>query len=243
MKVAIADDNHQVLTEVKNLLGSFFEQRAIPLDLAVFDSAQDFIDSLSKETYDLVIMDIYFDGQSLTGVDAIRALRQTDRRANVVFLTDSSDHMADAFQVHAFSYVIKGQLDTMLPQVMEDLLAVITVRRSITLSSGKQTIILPIEEIASIETDGHYLVISSTDGEVQRIRMTFSEITKKLEHAKEFLLINKGILVNMDQIRTFENKMVVLMNGTQLPARVRGYAGIVRQWHDYNFDKLRGGGI
>ena len=243
MKVAIADDNRQILTSVEELLRAYMQQRDIPLELAVFDTAQGFIDSLEEEIYDLVVMDIYFDDQPLTGVDAIKALRKNDRRTNVVFLTDSSDHMADAFQVHAFSYVIKGELGTMFPQVLDDLMAVVTIPRSITLSSGKQTIVLAVSDILSVEADGHYLLINDIHGEVKRIRMTFSEISKKLESSKEFLLINKGVLVNMDYIRKFENKMAIMTNGTRFPARVRGYTAIVRQWHDYNFDKLRGGGM
>ncbi|MBQ9015348.1 MAG: response regulator transcription factor [Firmicutes bacterium] len=243
MKIAIADDNHQILTEVEKRMQEYLTRRGIAAEIAVFDTPQGFIDSLEEDRYDLVIMDIYFDDQPLNGVDAIRSLREKDRRASVVFLTDSSDHMSEAFQVHAFSYIIKEQLQEMLPQVMEDLLSVVTIQRSITLPRGKQNIMLLVDEIVSIETDGHYLNITDVHTRSHRVRMTFSEIVQKLESEKEFLMINKGILVNMNFIRTFENKNAILMNGQQLPARVRGYAAIVRQWHDYNFDKLRGGNI
>lgn len=243
MKIAIADDNREILRQVDVLLHEYLEHRGISVELSEFSTPQAFIDSLEGEHYDLVVMDIYFDGETLTGVDAIKALRAKDRRTNVFFLTTSSDHMPEAFQVHAFSYIMKDQLETMLPQTMDDLMSVITIQRSITLTSGKQNVILPIDEIVSIETDGHYLVFTDINREVRRFRMTFSEIKDKLEHAKEFLLVNKGILVNMDHIKSFENKNVLLTNGEQLPARVRGYAAIVRQWHDYNFDKLRGGSL
>ena len=241
MRIAITDDDQSIIDSVHELLQTYVRDHGIPADFSLFKTPQEFMDSLEDgaSQYSMVVMDVYFDGETLTGVDAIRRLREVDRRCHVIFLTSSADHMQDAFRVHAYSYVMKEDLKTMLPEVLDDLLSTMPVKRSITLTSGKQTIMLPIEEIMCIQTDAHYLMIHDTSSKDHRIRMTFSEITRKLEQSKEFLLINKGILVNMDHVKDIEDKNAILTDGTSLPVRMRGYAAIVREWHDYNFDKLR----
>ena len=239
MKIAIADDISSIVTEVQEITRTFFEEHGVPVEISTFSRPGDFIKSLETDQYGLVIMDVYFDGEDLTGVDAIRKLREVDRRCMVVFLTDSSDHMPDAFSVHAFSYIMKHDLGSMLPKTLDDLMGAIQVTRSITVTHNKQQLMLHLADIVSIRTEGHYLIIRDITKEEYRVRMTFSDISKKLEKAKEFLLINKGILVNMDHVRNFDGNSAVMTDGSSLPVRVRGQSGIVRQWHDYNFDKLR----
>lgn len=241
MRIAITDDEKKITDSVHEMMQTYLSEHGIPAEFEIFHTPQEFMESLevSSNQYAVVVMDVYFEGEKLTGVDAVRRLREKDKKSYVIFLTSSGDHMQDAFRVHAFSYVMKDQITEAFPQVMDDLLQAMPVSRSITLTSGKQSVILPIEDIVYIQTSGHYLLIRDINGEEHRVRMTFSEISLKLEQAKEFLLITKGILVNMDHIRAFENKNAIMTDGSVLPVRVRGYAGIVRQWHEYNFEKLR----
>ena len=242
MKIAITDDEKKITDAVQQMLEQYLADHGIPAEFVVFHSPQEFLDSLEqggRGQYSLVMMDIYFEGEEMTGVDAIRKLREEDRHSYVIFLTSSGDHMPDAFHVHAFSYIMKDQLEESLPEVMDDLISTMPVARSISLTSGKKNYIVPISDIIYIQTEGHYLLIRVQGEEDLRVRMTFSEIMQKLAQAKEFLLITKGLVVNMDHIRKFENKNAIMTDGSVLPVRVRGYAGVVRQWHEYNFDKLR----
>ena len=284
MRIAIADDDRNVINRVHEMMKAYTDQHGIPADYSLFETPQAFVDSLRDGKYSLVIMDIYFTrqpladaamaeeeqkrlaeeaakagnaevpqpdtdtgtprekAQQMTGVDAIRALREVDRKAFVIFLTDSSDHMPDAFSVHAYSYIIKRNLQTELPRVMSDLMSTIAIPRSITLKNGKQTVMLSIGDIVSIQTEGHYLIIRSMGDVTNRVRMTFAEMQAKLEKSREFLMINKGIMVNMDHIRDLSGSVATMVDGSTLPVRMRGQAAIVRAWRDYNFDKLREGG-
>ena len=280
MRIAIADDDRNVVTKVHEMMKAFTDQNGIPAEYSLFYTPQAFIDSLHDGNYSLVVMDIYFTrmpladaamaeekqkkaaaakgaesnpdpvtdvgtpkerAQQMTGVDAIRALREKDRQAFVIFLTDSSDHMPDAFSVHAYAYIMKRDLQTELQRVLNDLMSTVAIPRSITLKSGKQTIMLSVGDIISIETDGHYLNIRTSDKKEERVRMTLAEMQSKLEQSREFLMINKGIMVNMDYIRDISGGVATMTDGSALPVRMKGQAAIVRTWHDYNFDKLREG--
>ena len=238
MRIAIVDDDHGILRRVGSLITAFCESHGIPSEIESFDTPQEFVDSLVSKRYVLVVMDVYFQDFKMTGVDAVRKLREADNQAYVIFLTISKDHMPEAFTVHAFSYILKSELETAVPRALEDLMLVIPESRTITVLHKKQQIQLRISDILSVQAEGHYVRIRLSQGEPLRVRMTFSEIMQKLEKSS-FLLINKGILVNLEYIRSFENNLAYLTDGSVFPVRVRGYAGIVRQWHEYNFNKLR----
>lgn len=241
MNVAIVDDDHKILDSVQKLVGTFCEEHGIPADISVFDEPQLFIDSIRDNRYSLVVMDIYFKGLSETGVDAITKLREIDRGSIVMFLTDSGDHMPAAFAVHAFSYIMKSDLEKLMPQALEDMVRIIPEARTITVPYKRQQMVLRITDIMVVQAEGHYILIRRNGEEDLRVRMTFSELSQKLENMEEFLSINKGILVNMDYISQFRNNGVILTDESFLPVRTRGYAAIERQWHEYNFAKLRTG--
>ena len=43
----------------------------------------------------------------MTGAEAIKNIRETDKVTRIVFLTTSNDHVFDAFNVHAYQYILK----------------------------------------------------------------------------------------------------------------------------------------
>ncbi|MBR1629564.1 MAG: DNA-binding response regulator, partial [Lachnospiraceae bacterium] len=62
-----------------------------------------------------------------------------------------------------------------------------------------------------------------------------------LEGDKRFLMINKGIVVNMDRIRTIEKGSCTMTDGTVFPIKVRKASQITQTWQNYIFDSLREG--
>jgi hypothetical protein len=58
---------------------------------------------------------------------------------------------------------------------------------------------------------------------------------------KRFLLINKGIVVNMDHIKAIVDGVCIMDNGDRLPLKVRQMNNLRQTWQNYCFDKLREG--
>lgn len=46
----------------------------------------------------------------MTGLDAVRKIRETDRDALIVFVSSSGDHFPDALMLHAYDYLRKRPL-------------------------------------------------------------------------------------------------------------------------------------
>ncbi|MCR5035368.1 MAG: LytTR family DNA-binding domain-containing protein [Clostridia bacterium] len=239
MNIACVDDNKEVLAQLESLLGLYSEKKHTVIDCTCYDNTEIFLDDIKQKQYNIVFMDIYFEGRETTGIEAARRLRQKDPQCIIVFLTSSSDHMPEAFAVHAFSYITKDTLGSQLENVLDDAIKVLPVTKNLTVRQGAQEIAVPHHKIICAYTDGHYLNIRLLDNEPLRMRMTFHELLEKLDPEERFLRINKGVLVNMDHIQTIEEGDCGMIDGTWLPVRHRGRNALIASWRSYQFNKLR----
>lgn len=241
MNIACVDDNREVLQQLESLLERYGEWNHLDIDCTCFDNTKLFLDDVQRKQYSIVFMDIYFDGQEMTGIDTARKLWQKDPQCIIVFLTTSSDHMPEALAVHAFSYVIKDTLDSQVQNVLDDAIRVLPVEKNLTISQGGQKLAIPHHKILCVYTDGHYLNIRILDNEPLHIRMTFRELLNQLDAEEQFLQINKGVLVNMDHIQNIEEGNCEMIDGTWLPVRYRDRNLLIATWRSHQFNKIREG--
>ena len=239
MNIACVDDNRIVLRQLESLLEQYSKDKNIFIDCACYGDAKAFLRDAQTRQFDIVFMDIYFDGQDMNGLEAARKLRQKEPQCIIIFLTSSADHMPEAFAVHAFSYVMKDNLNSQIENVLNDAVRVMPEVKTLAVKTGTQELAVPHNKIVCIYTERHYLIIRVLDSEPLRMRMTFRELLDQLEQEDRFLQINKGVLVNMDHIQTIEEGDCAMIDGTWLPVRHRDRSSIVATWRAYQFQRIR----
>lgn len=251
MNIAIVDDMPRELSRISQIISEYGEEHHIPMDVVTFHSAEDFLASYRPLQYTLIFMDIYMDG--MTGVEAAEKIRETDKETLVIFLTTSTDHTFDAFKVHAYQYIIKvpkkETLKADMWRVLDDVTALHSLSEAgitIPVDGNKQT--FPFSEIVYAQADKNYIRITDRHGQTHLTRMTFSGMRSLLEQDSRFLQINRGIIINMDCINTFEKDTCVLRGGYHLPINVREQKKLDQIRRNYVFSKLHnrqinGGGL
>ena len=190
--------------------------------------------------YSAVFLDIYMDGMS--GIEAAQKVRETDRDALIVFLTTSEDHMPEAFRLHAYEYIIKPVNKKDLFRVMDDILrrttSVETPRFSFTTSQGEAAI--SYDDLVMVGTDAHnYLEVTNKAGDTLLTRMTFQTASDVLLQDKRFLLVRRGVIVNMAYIRKIDNALCHLSIGSPIPISSRNRKKLEQVWDNYLVDKMR----
>ena len=71
--------------------------------------------------------------------------------------------------------------------------------------------------------------------------MNFSEIEQLLAPHPRFLLVNRGVLVNMDHVLTLEGDSLLMQDGSQFALRTRNRAELVARFSQYQIARLKGG--
>ena len=105
MKIAVCDDDRQVLLSVLSQLASYQEQRQTELSSQGFENAVDLLASIEHQNYDLLFLDVLMPG--LNGLQAAREIRQKNDRIKIVFLTSSPEYAVESYSVQATNYLLK----------------------------------------------------------------------------------------------------------------------------------------
>ncbi len=214
MKTAIIDDSEKDRTRVKELILQYGKASCISIECDLYANGTDFLQAAKQKAYDIAFIDIYMD--SLDGIKTAELFRETNLKCLLVFLTSSTEHRAEAFGVHAFDYLEKPLREDMLKRVLGDAFCLMMQKQPyIDVSVGKITVSMLYSDILYVVSDSNYLVICAD--EKYRCRMSFSSLSSVLSKDSRFLIINRGILVNLDYVLSMEDLTCTMTNGSFFP--------------------------
>ena len=240
MNIAITDDDPKDREKIIQILSEYAASNHMELSVSEYGSAGEFLAGYRPLLYSAVFLDIYMDGMS--GIEAAQKIRETDRDAIIVFLTTSEDHMPDAFRLHAYEYIVKPVRKEDLFPVMDDILKKTTPVQSPSFTfpvrDGQAGVLF--DDLAAVGTDAHnYLVVRDKDGNEYLTRMTFANACGHVLRDKRFLLVRRGVLVNMAYIKSFDDALLYLTVGDPVPISPRNKKKLEQVWDNYLMDRMR----
>ena len=238
MIFALIDDTKEDREKLHTLLTEYAAYHSGELILRCFSSGEEFLKNYRPCQYAAVFLDIYMGG--MTGLQTAQIIRKTDTNRPLIFITSSPEHMADAFHFHAYEYVIKPFHRNRIFQLMDDLMKCTTKAEAfLSFVVNRESHSIPYSDILFVRSSDHYAEIHTQLGHTYITRMNFSSISEQLTDDPRFLLIIRGILVNMDKIVRFADHSCYLENSVQLPVNVRNSKKIEQMWKNYIFQKIR----
>ena len=240
MNIAITDDLPREREKIMRILSEYSASAHIDLDISEYSSAEDFMEDYRPLRYSAVFLDIYMDG--MTGIEAARKIRETDKDTIIVFLTTSEDHMPDAFRLHAYEYIVKPVRKEDIFPMMDDILKRTTPVKSPSFSfpvqQGEASVFH--DDLVVVKTDAHnYLVVQDKEGNEFLTRMTFAAAGDLLLKDKRFLTVRRGVIVNMAYIQRFDDVLLYLTVGDPIPISVRNRKKLEQIWDNYLVDRMR----
>ena len=176
----------------------------------------------------------------INGIETEEVIRKTDANLLLIFITSSPEHMADAFRIHAYEYVTKPFEKSRIFRLMDDLMKRTTrEERLLSFISNRESHTIPFSDIIFVRSSDHCSEIVTQQGHSYITRMNFRDISELLTDDFRFLLIIRGILVNMDYIIRFADHSCYMEGMHQLPVNVKKYKHIEELWKNYIFQKIR----
>ncbi|WP_115050726.1 LytR/AlgR family response regulator transcription factor [Xanthomonas arboricola] len=180
------------------------------------------LETIATQQPDVVFLDIRMPG--LTGIEVARALREVSPRTQVVFVTAYDQYAIDAFEHGAVDYLLKpigrerlqatwqrvqqraaaGQPDG---QLLEALLQRLSARPAaaaapplawLTASSGRETRLIALDEVAYFQADQKYTTVMTAAGEAI-LRTPLRELLDVLD-PQVFKQIHRSTIVNMKAV-------------------------------------------
>ena len=240
MKLAIVDDNELEQEMVFDTLKLYEKDKQTFLDIHTFTDGKSFLSQYIAGDFDLIFMDIFLNDQN--GVDIVRQIRKIDPQVLIVFLTSSAEHIFEAAPFHFFDYILKPFECEHIYHVLNDAFKMLEkdVEDEPELSFQYRSfdIHFPLSKIQYIYSNNHEVIIHTTNNGNQSFRLPFYSVTANLTDPR-FLQCNRGIMLNMDYIRSMESDYFEMTDSKCFPIKTKGRKQIREQYLKYQFLKLK----
>jgi DNA-binding LytR/AlgR family response regulator len=238
IRIAIVDDMSTDRSLLRKCIDSFFgEHKSDSVSIEEFVSAEDFLPKFSAGMFELVFLDICMD--EMNGIELAKELRAADPHLMIVFQTTAREYAFDAFPIHPFDYLIKPCRQDEVDAVLEEALRVLDAGDpEISVSAGRTTYNVPLRSIVAIASQGHNTEICLTNKQNLSCTETFKGISSKLGDDPRFLMINRGIIVNMDHVLAPSADSMQMKDGSSYPIKVNGRAAVLSSFSQYMISKV-----
>ena len=205
LRVLIVDDESLARARLRTLIGDCGESVAYVAGEAA--NAVQAIDMLSREGFDVLMLDIHMPGAS--GLTLAAQLRTMAAAPAVVFVTAHAEHGVEAFEVDAVDYLTKPVRLERLQQAFQK------VRRSTAVPSvahgadqpvlvihdRMRTLRVPLDEVVYLKAELKYVTVRTS---TQSLIWDGSLLEMEEKFSQRFLRIHRNALVARHRIRALE---------------------------------------
>ena len=168
-----------------------------------------------------------------------RILRRTDPDLLLEVVTSSPEYVWDAFPVHPFDYLLKPYREEKLFQLADELRRVLfRAEPELEVRIARQQVHLPLRKIQYAMAQNHYVRIVSDDGECRAVS-TFSQVEQLLRAQENFIVCNRGVILNMDKVLRLDCDCFEMLDGPCLPLRQQDKNSLFAQFTQYQFRHMR----
>ncbi|MGN0630829.1 MAG: LytR/AlgR family response regulator transcription factor [Ruminococcus sp.] len=211
MNIAICDDESVFLKKLHQKISAL----KIPdCQIHEFSSGNDLLSCFVKGMYEIVLLDVEMPG--LSGLETAEKIRQIDKSVIISFLTNYAEFAVHGYEVNAFRYILKSQPDYLYTQQLKSIFEECQ-QRFRTYQFRNKNLAFRFRLIDILYFEGHKRKVSvfTSTGELE-YGGSFTEVCDDLLKYN-FILVNRGLLVNLEQIQNISKSDIVLSNGKKIP--------------------------
>ncbi|MCI9139349.1 DNA-binding response regulator [bacterium 1XD42-8] len=215
INIAICDSEKITCRQTKEYVEAYGRSQEEAINIWKFSSGEELL-NVYFPVFHIIIMEIWLSG--LDGIKVARALRDKGSRVILIFLTSSTEHVLEAFEVEALHYLKKPikyrelalSIDRAIRQVkMEQKELRIGIR------NGRTRWIVEQSKIKYIETWGRKTIVYTEEGKMISSQKMY-EYEKELA-GRSFIRCHTAYIVNIAHILKIEKGEIVLTSGESIP--------------------------
>ncbi|MCR5830155.1 MAG: LytTR family DNA-binding domain-containing protein [Lachnospiraceae bacterium] len=216
MFIGICEDNKKELERLENLLRDYRTPGGNEIRFRSFAGSFDLIDSMSVNAYDALILDILMPGQS--GVDAARDIRVRDQAIPIVFLTSSPEFAVESYRVNAYDYILKPVVKDRLYETLDRIYGIIASSEELlSVDTPKSVFRIAYNTIEFIEVNNRTITFHTSDGKEKSVSGHLFDFEEVLVSRPEFLKVHRSFVVNLNLMKSLENKEFTALSGKTVP--------------------------
>lgn len=211
MNIAICDDEQVFLRKLHKKIS---DMNIPDCEIHEFSSGNELISSFVKGMYEVIILDVEM--PELNGLQIAEKIRQFDQSVIISFLTNYDEFAVKGYEVNAFRYILKNQPDYLYTQQLSSIFEECNQRfKTYKFSNRNLSFKFRLIDILCFEGHKRKVIIFTSTGEIE-YSGNFTEVCSELLKYN-FIIVNKGLLVNLEHIQKINRHDIILSNGKKIP--------------------------
>ena len=233
INIEIVDDEEILLKKTYNLILTTLNSQD-DIQIGTYNSAEDFLSKNEfKTSCDIIFTDIQM--KNMNGIQFGSIIRERYPNVYLIFLTSYAEYAADSYALEAYQYIMKPSMDQRLPSVLMKVVEQIKKEKKNYRVIGSVNDIqkLYYKDIIYIrKIKGSKYVEFVTNNHVYRERISLDQLLKEM-NAKEFLLAERGYVVNIQCIVRLKSNTIFLKNGDEIIVSRPRFHEVKKEIHRY----------
>lgn len=240
LKIALCDDDADMLFRLRQDVAAFQDAcgACLDMDVRAFKNGSALLDAVQAgEGFHIILLDIMMPG--IDGMETARELRLHDRTAKIIFLTSSPDFALDAYNVKAYSYLLKTAPREKLFAILNDaVLETDNLLGGYTVVKTKTGLVkLFYHSVEFIEIMGKTVTYHLTGGATYEMYGTLTEIEDIFLSQRRFIKPHRSFIVNMDYIKKLNENEICTTGGNRVPVAKANYNEVKQRYIAFSFKR------
>ena len=231
LNISICDDDKISVDKLSQLVKEYCQQSNMDYTLSAYTTGSDLLAG-DIDNCHLLFLDV--DMGEENGIAIAHEIRKTNRDVIIVYVSGYVQYAPAGYNVKAFAYILKNDLDGLFKTTMDDVVKQLDFRGMVyKIKTTDGEISLPLKNILYIESFDKVTEIHTNLPQADyTIRQPLADAVKQLAD-KGFLQIHKSYLVNMQHIAKLKNYTIVLTDSTPLPAAQKRWKEIIQAYLEW----------
>lgn len=232
MRVVICDDIQKDRKIIRTALDTYAAAHSeYQVEIDEYSAAADVLHRMEEEAYDIALMDICMPGVS--GMDAAEEMLAKNPEMSIIFLTTSDEYAVEAFAMNATHYLLKPFTQEQFNAALDRAIRKTEDQVLLSLDCVNGVYRVRINEIVSIESQNHYLLLKLSSGETLKIRMKLSQMFEEIQRYPAFIKVGASYVINFDFVRSISGNSMEMQGGAKIPVPRRSVEEVQRAYMEY----------
>lgn len=215
MRVTICDDDKNYIDSIRNSIIRWKEDNKVEdIQIDTYYSSEDLWEDIQKHyVCDLIFLDIQIP-HNMDGLTLAQLVREKDSFTDIVYITQSKQHVVEGYKTNALRYIEKPFSDAEIWEALSIVANKLKMRKEHTLllNTSDRTLVVPLSSIVYIDTNKHYLdYLLANPERMVRCRQKMTDIIGSLENST-IIQISKGTAINIMYVTALSSNAVTLGN-------------------------------
>lgn len=217
MRIAICDDDKVLAENLNKKVEALMHKWSINAKIMEFNDGEDLLYEIETTgIFDIIFLDIEIG--KMNGIDIASELRNKYFRFTLIFVSQYDNYYRAAFEVQPFWFLDKPVSDEKLELALNKVMdRVMDKEETYDFSFNKVYYKIFVDDIVYFESQKRQVIIHCIDNKIYRCYNKLSVIEKEFnEKNRNFIRINRSLLVNQIYMKTYYYDKIVLYNNEEM---------------------------